>query len=193
MKMPTRRSMSVAMLMVFACVANQPLLAESVTTSPQHGAAPETGVAKQFLRDVWRTLRVNTPKSRLQEQRPSSPTVVAGLRGSATSSTEGALQPYWKDELEVSREFNDAVLAFGDAHFLLENGDFDSAENALLSFIDNYPSSPLRANALLALGLVYGERGEEARSVQILSQLGGTRNSKDPMQQAAAKLMESMM
>lgn len=190
--MQTRRSMPVVLLMVSTCVVSTPLLAETTSDTIRQPTPSEAGVAKQFLRDVWRTLRVNTPKPRQSDQ-PAQPTVVAGLRGSASNQEATALQPYWKDELESSREFNDAVLAFEEAHLLLEKEDFDSAERALLSFIDDYPSSPLKANAQLALGLVYGERGEGARSVQILSQLGGVRDANDPVQQAAERLMESMM
>lgn len=190
--MQTRRLMPAVLLMVSTCVVNTPLLAETTNDSLRQQTASETGAAKQFLRDVWRTLRVNTPKPR-QSDKPTQPTVVAGLRGSASDQEATALQPYWKDELESSREFNDAVLAFEEAHLLLEQEDFDSAERALQNFIDDYPNSPLKANAQLALGLVYGERGEGARSVQILSQLGGVRDANDPLQQAAEKLMEGMM
>jgi TolA-binding protein len=195
MNASTQFPLSAAALCAICYIYAPVALAQDHPSSTHAADLRHEGVTQQFLRDIWHTLRVNTPKRSKSDQDTNQPEVIAGLRG---TQDKPAIEPYWKGELENSHEFRDAIDAFALADELVASRDLDQAGSVLENFVLSYPESPLKLNAQLALGLIYSEQGQINRSISVLStvasnQAGSTSQTEDPIKSAADRLLSGAM
>jgi TolA-binding protein len=122
---------------------------------------------KSFFISLWGKLKSLSPKSSRQVS-DHNIVVTAGVRGA--ESVDTLLIPYWKDDLSEDLEYTGEVELFAKGNDLATVGDIENAIITFEDFIDNYPSSDLLPNAKFALGIAYGETGEQGQAVRILNE-----------------------
>lgn len=97
--------------------------------------------------DYWQQL-----KERLAQIAPqkkgSATTAVGGVRGSQDQSADNL---YWKDEAIKVQVAEEEYAHFAAAHQSATDGKKERAMTGFQSFVNDYPQSPLKAEALAAI------------------------------------------
>jgi TolA-binding protein len=115
----------------------------------------QSSAMKEVLGKLWARLRAATPR---QQAATGSATVTAGLRGS--EATESELKPYWRGDREQAAERQ----ALEKAQTLADAGSYADASKAFEAFLQDYPKSPLAANAMFGAALARAALGERAKA-----------------------------
>jgi len=123
------------------------------------GTPPPGSAFTDFLANMWARLRAATPRTAPSAQASS---VTAGLRGK--EATESELKPYWKDDRGDDPAAAAERQALDGAQTLAEAGKFAEAAQAFDTFLKQYPSSPLAANAIFGGALARAAMGDKARA-----------------------------
>lgn len=161
----TKQLISVMLLVLIplaAYAAEDEEPAARIVTETEDG-----NVFRGSIYKVWLKLRSLTPKVQRDAGR-GRVVVTAGIRGA--ESTQSTLQPYWKDDRTSDQGFIEQLKSFGSAQKLIDDGQLAEANTALKAFIEQYPESELRPNALFAQGLVLGATGDAASGIASLKQ-----------------------
>ena len=114
---------------------------------------------KDMLGSLWGRLRAATPRS--SATAPTT-TVTAGLRG--IEATESELKPYWRGDRENDAGSIAERKALEGAQALADAGKFAEAAEAYDAFLQQYPRSPLAANAVLGAGVAHASLGDRAKA-----------------------------
>ena len=139
------------------------LLAAAFFLAPAAPAGAQTSqqsqsssTMKDMLGKLWARLRAATPRP---HSAAGTVTVTAGLRGS--EATESELKPYWRGDREQAAERQ----ALEKAQALADAGSYADAAKAFEAFLQDYPKSPLAANASFGASLARAALGERAKAV----------------------------
>jgi TolA-binding protein len=130
-----------------------------VTAVPDAPAQSSGSTMKDLLGSLWGRLRAATPRSAASA--PTA-TVTAGLRG--TEATESELKPYWRGDKESDAGSIAERKALEGAQALADAGKFAEASKAYDAFLQQYPRSPLAANAVFGSAVAYASLGDKARA-----------------------------
>lgn len=122
-------------------------------------AAQSSGL-KDMLGSLWGRLRAATPRS--SATAPTT-TVTAGLRG--TEATESELKPYWRGDRETDAGSIAERKALEGAQALADSGKFAEAAKAYDGFLQQYPRSPLAANAVFGSAVAHASLGDRSKAV----------------------------
>jgi TolA-binding protein len=136
------------------------LLAAALFLVPAAPAAAQASkespsAVKEMLGKMWARLRAATPRPHAAA---GTTTVTAGLRGS--EATESELKPYWRGDREQAAERQ----ALEKAQALADAGSYADASKAFEAFLQDYPKSPLAANAMFGAALARAALGERAKA-----------------------------
>lgn len=123
-------------------------------------AAAQSSSFKDMLNSLWGRLRAATPRS--SATAPTA-TVTAGLRGS--EATESELKPYWRGDRESDPGSIAERKALEGAQALADSGKFAEAAKAFDGFLQQYPRSPLAANAVFGSAVAYAALGDRNKAV----------------------------
>lgn len=121
-------------------------------------------VFKGTLYQVWGRLRALSPKANIEDAARSRVVVTAGIRGA--ESTDSALKPYWKDDRSNDEQYMKQLGAYNAAQELMDKGDMKAAAASLDSFMDEYPGSELKANAMFAEAMALAGMGDKEASIR---------------------------
>lgn len=148
-----------------------PLAAASAQNAEQLAAAVDiqkvdqgTGVTRVFSR-LWARLRAYVPTAGLQAAVTQS-TQIAGVRGAESTSSQ--LEPYWKGDQTTRSSYVREIKAFRAAMELADTGELAASVREFNAFAKTYPESSLKPNVQFALGLAYGEMGQNEKSIAAL-------------------------
>jgi len=130
-----------------------------VTAVPDAPAQSSASTMKDLLGSLWGRLRAATPRSTASA--PTA-TVTAGLRG--TEATESELKPYWRGDKEADAGSIAERKALEGAQALADASKFTEAAKAYDAFLQQYPRSPLAANAVFGSALAHAALGDKARA-----------------------------
>ncbi len=158
----------------------------STTNNVEMQMVEEEIAAKRLFSRMWSKLRGYVRRSE-QSTSIGSRSLIAGVRG-AESTTSG-LQPYWKGDRIEDPDYIKEVDTFLDAMELADAGRFEQATGTLNAFSDSYPASSLDPNVKFALGLAYGQLGNNAEAVATL-ELFATRYPEHPLVSDANELIQ---
>ena len=122
-------------------------------------AAAQTGAIREMLGSLWSRLCAATPRS--SATAPTA-TVTAGLRGS--EATESELKPYWRGDRETDPGSIAERKALETAQAFADSGRFAEAAKAFDAFLQQYPRSPLAANAVFGAGVAHASLGDRAKA-----------------------------
>lgn len=123
-------------------------------------ASAQSSGIKDLLGSLWGRLRAATPRS--SATAPAT-TVTAGLRGS--EATESELKPYWRGDRESDPGSIAERKALEGAQALADSGKFAEAAKAFDGFVQQYPRSPLAANAVFGSAVAYAALGDRNKAV----------------------------
>ena len=123
-------------------------------------ASAQSSGIKDLLGSLWGRLRAATPRS--SATAPAT-TVTAGLRGS--EATESELKPYWRGDRESDPGSIAERKALEGAQALADSGKFAEAAKAFDGFVQQYPRSPLVANAVFGSAVAYAAMGDKNKAV----------------------------
>jgi TolA-binding protein len=127
-------------------------------------AIPDVSAQSSGIRDMlgglWGRLRAATPRS--SATAPTT-TVTAGLRGS--EATESELKPYWRGDRETDAGSIAERKALEGAQALADSGKFAEAAKAYDAFLQQYPRSPLAANAVFGSAVAHASLGDRNKAV----------------------------
>ncbi len=130
-----------------------------VMVLPDASAQSSSSTMKDMLGSLWGRLRAATPRSTATA--PTT-TVTAGLRGS--EATESELKPYWRGDKETDASSIAERKALEGAQALADSGKFAETVKAYDGFLQQYPRSPLAANAVFGSALAHAALGEKAKA-----------------------------
>jgi len=146
------------LLIVTACLilANPAVMAaDNIIKETQNN-----NVFKGFLLNIWSRFKTFNPHNK---QIAKAATVyTAGIRGAESIGT--LVRPYWKGDLTQDADFQNELKLYGEASAYLDNGDLKQANTSLSLFLDTYPKSSLKPNALFAQGISYAASGNNDRA-----------------------------
>ena len=123
-------------------------------------ATAQSSGIKEMLGSLWGRLRAATPRS--SATAPTA-TVTAGLRGS--EATESELKPYWRGDRESDPGSIAERKALEGAQALADSGNFAEAAKAFDGFLQQYPRSPLAANAVFGSAVANAALGDRRKAV----------------------------
>jgi TolA-binding protein len=126
---------------------------------PDASAQSAAGI-KDMLGSLWGRLRAATPRS--SATAPTA-TVTAGLRGS--EATESELKPYWRGDRESDPGSIAERKALEGAQALADAGNFAEAAKSFDAFLQQYPRSPLAANAVFGSAVAHASLGDRKKAV----------------------------
>lgn len=126
---------------------------------PDASAQSAASTMREMLGNLWGRLRAATPRSTASA--PTA-TVTAGLRGS--EATESELKPYWRGDKESDAGSIAERKALEAAQALADSGKFAEAAKAYAAFLQQYPRSPLAANAVFGSAVAYASLGDKAKA-----------------------------
>ncbi len=118
-------------------------------------------IFKGVFYSIWSKLRALNPHQR--QSAKSTAVYTAGIRGA--ESTDTLIQPYWKDDLTKDKKFQAELKQFTLAQHLMDKGDLTASVNAFDDFINQYKSSKLKANALIAKGVSLAGLGKNSEAI----------------------------
>jgi len=123
-------------------------------------------VFKGFLLNIWGKFKSFNPHNK--QVAKANTVYTAGIRGAESTGT--LLQPYWKDDLTQDPAFQKELKLYGEALTSLDNGNLKQANASLSAFLESYPKSILRPNALFAQGMSYAGLGDTTNASKSLEQ-----------------------
>jgi len=123
-------------------------------------ASAQSSSIKDMLGSLWGRLRAATPRS--SATAPAT-TVTAGLRGS--EATESELKPYWRGDRDSDPGSVAERKALEGAQALADSGKFAEAAKAYDGFVQQYPRSPLAANAVFGSAVAHAALGDRNKAV----------------------------
>lgn len=121
---------------------------------------------KSLLDQMWSSLRKYAPKLSAREASDKNVTLVAGVRGSET--TTSTLKPYWKGDKANDAEYVKEVTAYTRAQTAADEGKYQEAAQAFTQFVSDYPKSELKPQAEFAAALAQMSNGNSAIATQDL-------------------------
>lgn len=154
--------MRILVLILFVLIAApQQVYAQSIIKQTE-----THNVFKGIFFSIWSKLRTLNPHQR--QSAKSTVVYTAGIRGA--ESTETLIQPYWKDDLTNDKKFQAELKQFSLAQQSMDKGDLNASVKAFSDFIDQYETSELRANALIAKGISLAGLGKNSEASITLTQ-----------------------
>ena len=119
-----------------------------------------------LFRSVWARLKTLNPAPK--ESARSTVLYTAGIRGAETTDT--LLKPYWKDDLTQDEDFQAELERFSLAQHKMDQGELVAAIASFDSFLQLYPRSDLRPNAIFAKSISHAGLGQNELSLTTMQQ-----------------------
>lgn len=178
------KKIGIAMCCALAFSLAAPLQAKDATVVVETNSH---SVFKGLFQSVWAHLRTLSPAQ--EESASAKVDYNAGIRGA--EATDTLLKPYWKGDLTQDESFQSELEKFSMAQAEMDAGNLEQAVRYFDEFMQEYPDSALRPNALFGKSLSLAGIGETAQSLAVMQQFIDE-NPAHPLVVDANKVIESL-
>lgn len=178
------KNITISIFVVFSlsAITHQVSAADSIIKQTQ-----THNVFKGFLLSIWGKFKTFTPHNK--QVAKAATVYTAGIRGAESTGT--LIQPYWKDDLTQDTAFQKELRLYSEAITQLDNGRLKQANDTLDGFLNAFPSSALKPNALFAQSISYVGIGDKTKAEKSLNQFISD-YSNHPLAEDAGALLKQL-